>query len=553
MPRSPLGRARPRRRSARLAPAAVALLVVGALAAAAPAGATSAPAASTVPASTVPASTVPATAGAPTTSDGAAGARRGGVHDVSANLFEWNWPSVARECSTVLGPAGYGSVQVAPPQDSVKRTAVNGQETVLHPWWEVYQPVSYDLTSRMGTERQFADMVRTCRRAGVSVVVDTVVNHMTGQGSTSYGGRSFTKYDYPGLYSPADFHAYPGDCPVAPAAGGSDREGSIADFNDYRQVFDCELVGLSDLRTSSGHVQATEAAYLNRLLGYGVSGFRVDAAKHVGQADLAALQSRLRRTVDGREPAFYLEVVPGSPGRLSPTAFEGQGSLLGFDYATQLQAAFASYGGPPNDGNVGSLQVFGEESGLLPGDRELVFVENHDTERNGSTLNYQAASNTIAHEFMLAWPHGTPQVYSSFTWTTSDDSPPSDADGRITDTVCGTGAWTCLDRDPGVLGMVAFHDEVGDAPVAHWFDDGSNVIAFSRGRTGFFATNNSAAASTITVSTGMRAGTYCDVVHGSVRAGRCSGPTVVVDRAGRATLRVGSHDSVAFTASGRLR
>ncbi|MFC9331968.1 hypothetical protein ACFTWP_40895, partial [Kitasatospora sp. NPDC057015] len=51
--------------------------------------------------------------------------------DVIANLFEWNWNSVANECTTVLGPKGYGAVQVAPPQDSIK---LNG----AHPWWEVY-------------------------------------------------------------------------------------------------------------------------------------------------------------------------------------------------------------------------------------------------------------------------------------------------------------------------------------------------------------------------------------------------------------------------------
>src|SRR5919197_1116081 len=74
-------------------------------------------------------------------------------HDVIANLWEWNWPSVAKECTTVLGPKGYGGVQVAPPQDSLKRTELgNGSDTILHPWWEVYQPVDYNLISRMGNE-----------------------------------------------------------------------------------------------------------------------------------------------------------------------------------------------------------------------------------------------------------------------------------------------------------------------------------------------------------------------------------------------------------------
>src|SRR5215207_5371952 len=83
----------------------------------------------------------------------------GGGRDVIATLFAWPWTSVANECTTVLGPKGYGGVQVSPPQES---TSVAG-----HPWWEVYQPASYKLTSRMGTRAQFASMVATCHAAGI--------------------------------------------------------------------------------------------------------------------------------------------------------------------------------------------------------------------------------------------------------------------------------------------------------------------------------------------------------------------------------------------------
>jgi alpha-amylase len=495
-----------------------------------------------------PAQASPATASAADAND----ART--VHDVSANLFEWNWPSVGHECTTVLGPAGYGSVQVAPPQDSVKRTSLgNGSDTILHPWWEVYQPVDYNLTSRMGTEAQFKSMVATCRKAGVKVIADAVINHMTGQGNISYGGVSYTKYSYTGLYSPSNFHSYPADCPVPPAAGSTDREGNIQDFNDYTQVFHCELVGLSDLRTETAYVRDTLAAYLNKLIGYGVSGFRVDAAKHIGQTDLAAIESRLRNTVDGTRPYLALEVATGSPGRLSPFAFQNVGNLLGFDYANQIHDAFKSYNSPPNDGNIGDLKIFGENSGLLPSNKELVFVENHDTERNGSTLNYKDPNNTIANEFMLAWPHGRPQVYASFAWVTSDDSPPSDANGLITNTVCNNTTWVCVDRYTGVRNMVAFHNYVGNAAVTNWYDDGVNLIAFSRGNRGFFSTNNETTAKTITVQTGMAAGTYCDIIHGGKVAGRCSGPTITVNNHGFATIRVGSYDSVAFTARDRMR
>src|SRR5690348_6440463 len=188
--------------------------------------------------------------------------------DVIANLFEWNWKSVANECVTVLGPKGYGGVQVSPPQDSVKRTELgNGSDTILHPWWEVYQPVDYNLTSRMGTEDQFKAMVATCRKAGVKVYVDAVINHMTGQGNLSYGGVSYTRYHYPD-YTPANFHVPAGECPSS--------DGGIQDFNNLLQAFHCNLLGLEDLRTQTDYVETKLAGNLNMLIGYAVPRFRID-------------------------------------------------------------------------------------------------------------------------------------------------------------------------------------------------------------------------------------------------------------------------------------
>ncbi len=159
--------------------------------------------------------------------------------------------------------------------------------------------------------------------------------------------------------------------------------------------------------------------------------------------------------------------MPGSPGRISPVAFQHVGNLLGFDYAGQIQSAFKSYNSPPNDGNIGDLKIFGEDSGLLPSNKELVFIENHDTERNGSTLNYKDPNNTIANEFMLAWPHGTPQVYASFAWiTTRRLAAVGRERPRSPTPTATTRTWVCVDRYTGVRNMVGFHNYVGDAPVA---------------------------------------------------------------------------------------
>lgn len=46
--------------------------------------------------------------------------------------------------------------------------------------WSRYQPVSYELVSRSGGEKQFEEMVRSCRAHGIDVYVDVVINHMAG-------------------------------------------------------------------------------------------------------------------------------------------------------------------------------------------------------------------------------------------------------------------------------------------------------------------------------------------------------------------------------------
>ena len=153
---------------------------------------------------------------------------------------------------------------------------------------------------------------------------------------------------------------------------------------------------------------------------------------------------------------------------------------------------------------------------------------------------------------MLARGYGTPQVYSSFTFTTNDASPPADDHGYITDTTCDNG-WACTDRVTGVANMVGWHNHVGDAALGNWYDDGVNLIAFSRGNKGWIALNNSATAHTHSFTTGLRRGSYCDLIHGTLAAGTCTGPTVTVDAGGTATVTVPAKDAVAINTKALTR
>ena len=70
--------------------------------------------------------------------------------------------------------------------------------------------MTYNFVSRSGNETQFIDMVSRCNSAGVSIVVDAVINHMAAGSGTGVGGSSYGSRNYP-FYSQQDFHHYDGN------------------------------------------------------------------------------------------------------------------------------------------------------------------------------------------------------------------------------------------------------------------------------------------------------------------------------------------------------
>ena len=222
--------------------------------------------------------------------------------------------------------------------------------------------------------------------------------------------------------------------------------------------------------------------------------------------------------------------------------------MLEFNYARNLRGQFAT--------GISGLQDFGTGGVYEPSASAVVFVTNHDTERDDSTLDYtDGATYDLANVFMLAWNYGTPTVFSSFTFTDYDQSPPSDANGFVTPVTCGSG-WECEHRT--MAGMVGFHNAThGDPTVSNWWSDGSNAIAFSRvrrsrGRLG--RDQRRRLTPDADVQHRSSAGTYCDLIHGKPECGvRAS-----AYRDGRrptASRRSPSrrHDAVAILLPRRLR
>ncbi|WP_017297574.1 alpha-amylase [Nodosilinea nodulosa] len=459
------------------------------------------------------------------------------------HLFEWTWPDIATECETYLGPNGFHAVQISPPQEHVVLPDYG------YPWWQRYQPVSYQLESRSGSRAQLQDMIDRCHRAGVAIYADAVINHMAGfESGVGSAGTHFTKYNYPGLYEPSDFHP----C----------RQ-SVADYGNAENVTQCELVGLADLDTGSARVQATIVNYLSGLVDMGVAGFRIDAAKHIRNQELGQILAQLRDRHPESDLYIYQEVIDPGTEAIRQQDYYPNGNVLDVKYGQFVGGAFLGLEGQ----TLANLQTLGEGWGLAPSDKAVVFIDNHDKQRgHGGGGHYLTYKNgdlyALANVFMLAFPYGKPQVMSSFAFDNSDQGPPAYADGTTRpvhegDTLNCFGEWVCEHRWPAIAGMVGFRNATQPvAEVTDWWSDGANQIAFGRGSLGFVAINREATPLTHRFQTQLPQGRYCNVVQGGLTAAgtACANDAtvVLVNRAGQFTATLPEMTALAIHVDAKL-
>lgn len=313
---------------------------------------------------------------------------------VMVHLFEWKWNDIARECETYLGPNGFAGIQVSPPNE---HAVVEGR-----PWYERYQPVSYILNSRSGNREEFINMVKTCKKAGVDIYVDAVINHMTGtlaHGEERIGisGSKFGRFAYP-EFSYDDFH----HC----GRNGNDQ---IQNYGDRYEVQNCALVGLADLNIEKDYVRDRIVRYLNELVDIGVAGFRIDAAKHMSTHSLNEIIKRVKGGA-----YVYQEVIDQGGEPIQASEYFQNGDVTEFKYSVDMSRVILG-------GKLAWLNdkaQFGEGWNYMPSDKAVVFIDNHDNQRGhgggGHILNYKDGRQyELASVLMLAWPYGYPLSTSS--------------------------------------------------------------------------------------------------------------------------------------------
>ena len=332
----------------------------------------------------------------------------GGQKGAIVELFGWPYDDIAEECE-FIGKAGYMAVKVFPASEHILTfdTVENGE---LNPWWFIYQPVSYRLHSRSGDKKQFKNMINTCRQHGVRVYSDAVINHMAGNGNDMYAdhrnnvgscvhwgpkagsagspwwttGWQYENNVYTGKRPGLEFPSVPY------VASDFHCERSLNSWTDGNILNYGWLSGLIDLNTEKEYVQQRIADYITDMLSMGVSGIRVDAAKHIAPQYLAQIFKRLKDNLGGGELpedfTAYLEVIIG--GEKDLLLCGGGDYSYGAPFTTKMKAAGLS------DGDISKIKIWRSDypkeypicgGDDLPDSRNAVGLDCHDDQNEGSS------------------------------------------------------------------------------------------------------------------------------------------------------------------------
>ena len=290
-------------------------------------------------------------------------------------MFGWPYNDIAEECD-FLGNAGYMAVKVFPVGEHIL-TYDTVEDGELNPWWFIYQPVSYRLTSRGGTKKEFKAMINTCRQKGVRVYADAVINHMAGNGNDMYPdhrnnagscvhwgpkagidgspwwttGWQYQNNPYTGKRPGLEFPAVPY------TASDFHCERSLNSWTDPNILSRGWLTGLTDLNTEKDYVRQRIADFITAMLSMGVSGVRIDAAKHIHPTDLAAIFKKLKDNLGGGELpedfTAYLEVLFG--GEKDLLMCGGGDYSFGKPFVNKMKAAGLS------DSDILKIKIWGSD------------------------------------------------------------------------------------------------------------------------------------------------------------------------------------------------
>lgn len=386
--------------------------------------------------------------------------------EVILHAFNWRYDEVAAQAS-VIKSQGFASVLVSPPLRSEGSA-----------WWARYQPQDYRVIDNpLGNTEDFRAMSQQLAAVGLRLYADIVVNHMANETSQrpdlNYPGSRVL-----GIYAanPAYFERQRlfGDLASNLLTASAFHEAScIQDYNNVFQVQTWRLCGgggdpgLPDLNDNDAVVTA-QRRYLSVLKALGVSGFRIDAAKHMSEKQLA----RIFTSEISADMLIFGELITGGGSGnieyerfLAPYLAITGHSAYDFPLHAMLRSGFA-FGG-----NLGILADPLGAGQALPGDRAITFSVTHDIPNNEGFrgLLLDPVDEMLANAYLLGRDGGTPLLLSDHNES-------------------GDERWLNAFARPDLGAMISFHNQTSGQNM-QMLASGPCFLLFRRGVVGLVGIN----------------------------------------------------------------
>lgn len=402
-----------------------------------------------------------------------------------AILHAWSWSfNTIKENLPKIAEAGFTSVQTSPVNECLEGEGGGMQLFGNGKWYYHYQPTQYVIGNyQLGTKEEFESMCSEADKYGIKIIVDAVVNHMTG--TTSEIASEIKNIE-----------------------GGAFHSGfGISNYGNRYQCTQGDLLGLKDLNTQNENVQQMVLNYLKSCVAAGADGFRYDAAKHIELPDdgpdnqHGEFASNFWPVVlDNGSEFQYGEILQGSGSRIA-------------DYSKIMRVTASNYGETLRTnvtrGRFSATTMTNYSSEGASADRLVTWVESHDNYCNDGSW-----SRLDNQQVRQAWA-----VISA-----SGDTTPlffSRPDGSSTTNQWGNNKIGAKGDDnfchPEVAAVNQFRNAMVGLPKKLSNPTGNNsLLMIERGSAGAVIINLSDSDVTLDCATDVGNGTYNDQVTGSV-------------------------------------
>lgn len=385
--------------------------------------------------------------------------------DVILHAFNWSYESIGDQAEEIAS-LGYRYVMPATPAKSVGGL-----------WWARYQPQDYRVIDHpLGNKQSFEYMINELKKHGVEVIADIVLNHMANE--------SFTRSDlnYPGLSVLSDYiddeeyyeaNRLYGDL--------SQNFLSALDFNpfgcigDYLDPFQAQHgricggngdVGLPDISPNAWVIKQQQD-YVKALKELGVTGFRIDAAKHM---TLDHIRAVFTPEVKGDSFVFGEVITYGGSDTLEYQYFL-EPYLRGTDHLAYdfplldlLKKAFTP------SGRLDSVVNAYYRGQSLESSRAILVATTHDVANSYfDRFLMTPEDEDLANAYILGKGQSKVMIYSE-----TDDP--------------GRPRWKDLHKRESIANMISFHNKM-KGENAEYLYASKCVLVVSRGNKGIMALN----------------------------------------------------------------